>query len=111
MYAEKGRFVVRMAAEKCLKRSSAEEERSLAKREVIGKARCRTKSVTASRKVAVTEGIEDTDRAFQVPVVSMAPMTGGVEGSVAMIVMLARSRCHDYALGEVSGFVVAAVAG
>ena len=112
-HAERERFVVRTAAETSLASCNVEGGRSLAKGEVTEKESCQMGAVTANRKLAVTEGtgeLEDTVVTSQVPAVSTASMMGGVNCLVARTVVLMKSKCHDYAPGEVSEFVAAAAA-
>ena len=104
---------MRTAAETSLASCNVEGGRSLAKGEVTGKESCQMGAVTANRKLAVTEGtgeLEDTVVTSQVPAVSTASMMGGVNCLVARTVVLMKSKCHDYAPGEVSEFVAAAAA-
>ena len=104
---------MRTAAETSLASCNVEGGRSLAKGEVTGKESCQMGAVTANRKLAVTEGtgeLEDIVVASQVPAVSTASMMGGADCLVAKTVVLMKSKCHDYAPGEVSEFVAAAAA-
>lgn len=105
---------MRTAAETSLASCNVEEGRNLAKGEVTGKESCQMGVVTANRKLAVTEGtgeLEDIVVASQVPAVSTASTMGGADCLVAKTVVLMKSKCHDYAPGEVSDFAAAAAAG
>lgn len=109
-HAGEQRFVVRTIVETSLASCNAEGG-SLAKGEVMEKARCRMGAVTANRKPAVTEGtgeLEDTVATSQVPAASTASMMGDVNCLFARTVVLTKSKCHDYAPGEVSDFAATA---
>ena len=109
-HAGEQRFVVRTIVETSLASCNA-EGRSLVKGEVMEKARCRLGAVTANRKPAVTEGtgeLEDNVATSQVPAASTASMMGGVNSLFARTVVLTKSKCHDYAPGEVSDFAATA---
>lgn len=110
-HAGEQRFVVRTVVETSLASCNVEEGRSLAKGEVMEKVRCRMGAVTANRKPAVIEGtgeLEDTVVTSQVPAASTASMMGDVNCLFARTVVLTKSKCHDYAPGEVSDFAATA---